>query len=165
LNWLQQHYPHIFRMFGFGEQIAELDDYPYVEFMRMIDRVRMSFGLPPIFFFQPIGGEERPFYDPREWGVLARLLKDDYDHITDPVPALSPRDAISDLFKRLDCAASEVGIEARFTAMSHAFRGRLVAGLQALVESQDQSELRRDNAGKSLICGIRVQNVVIKIDF
>jgi hypothetical protein len=151
LNWLQQRYPHIFRMFGFGEHVAELDDYPYVEFMRMVDRVLRSLDLPPIFFFQPIEGEEQPFCDSREWGVLARLLKDDYDHITDSVPTLSSRDAIYDLFERLDRAANKVGIGVRFTAMSRVDRSRLVAGLLDLVESQDQGELRRDNAGKSLI--------------
>ena len=64
--------------FRLGE-LVELDDYPYVEFMRKVDEVATRIMRMDDIFYQ---GEDRPFKDPWEWITLIELLNRDYNSLT-----------------------------------------------------------------------------------
>lgn len=53
---------------------VQLDDYPYVQLMSILDQQLMNAGDRPVFFD---GGRGR-MLEPRDWGSLARLLAEDY---------------------------------------------------------------------------------------
>ena len=54
--------------------IVQLDDYPYVKLMRLVAEEVTSAGGPQIFFESPTG----LMREPRDWGMLAGLLAEDY---------------------------------------------------------------------------------------
>lgn len=64
------------RELGIGD-IVELDDYPYVRLMILIDLELVDLGAEPIFFDAPGG----LFRDGRDWGTLAGLLAEDYGRL------------------------------------------------------------------------------------
>lgn len=86
---------------------VQLDDFPYVFLMMLVDKARVEMGLPPIFFEKPKGN----FLDPRHWEVLIHLLNQDYasllgGHRPDPVHSQA-----SFMIDRLATAQSLAGIE------------------------------------------------------
>jgi hypothetical protein len=54
-----------------GEQV-QLDDYPYVKFMRDIDDALNALGMPRIFFDLP----DRGFISDYEWGTITLLVSE-----------------------------------------------------------------------------------------
>ncbi len=70
--------------FALGPTV-QLDDYPYVHFMRRIDAVLRELGVSPRFFESP----DQPFKDGRDWATLIELLNEDYAALGThpPVPA------------------------------------------------------------------------------
>lgn len=54
--------------------MVELDDFPYVDFMRDVDTVCGLLGLEPAFF----QSADRQFKDPLQWGTLIHLLNQDF---------------------------------------------------------------------------------------
>ena len=64
------------RDFGLGN-IVQLDDYPYVRMMQLLDRELTRAGAPATFFQEPNG----LLQEPREWGTLARLLAEDFSNL------------------------------------------------------------------------------------
>lgn len=85
---------------------VDLDDYPYVEFMRHVDEVmtsRLNYG--PIFF----QGEDRPFADPHEWGTLVELLNDDFRGVVNGSSWNTSPSAANHLFNRIDSAEQRAG--------------------------------------------------------
>lgn len=82
---------------------TQLDDYPYVHFMRRIAEELSTLGEDPIFF-RDIASS---FTEPRDWGTLIHLLNEDYERLgAAPLPPVS---AACWLFDRLDVARSSVG--------------------------------------------------------
>ena len=65
--------PELCKELMIGDQV-QLDDFPYVKFMRDIDDVLSKLGYPRFFFERPDLG----FRSGVEWGVLALLLNEDY---------------------------------------------------------------------------------------
>ena len=59
--------------FHIGHTI-DLDDYPYVAFMRAIDNALAEMGKSRLFFH----ADDKPLIDPRDWGTLIELLNDDF---------------------------------------------------------------------------------------
>jgi len=98
---------------GIGETV-DLDDYPYVEFMRMVDMACRRLGMSEIFFDGPDGG----FKDPSEWLLLIELLNEDIADITKPRREFEEVfDAVYDMFRRIDRAGQKVGIAPRLTSL------------------------------------------------
>lgn len=64
------------RIFHIGKMV-QLDDFPYVHLMRVIDAMLVKMGLKPAFF----SGSDMPFYEGVFWGVLNQLLNEDYKNI------------------------------------------------------------------------------------
>ena len=53
---------------------AQLDDYPYVHLMRVIDIALGELGQPGVFFEAP----DKCMREPRDWGTLIELLNMDF---------------------------------------------------------------------------------------
>lgn len=91
-----------------GEQV-QLDDYPYVKFMRDIDDNLAMLGYRRFFYELP----DRGFVTDLEWGVLMILINEDYDdlinHATEP--DLTSSTATRWLFERFDNARRQVGVK------------------------------------------------------
>ena len=93
--------------FGLGPTV-QLDDYPYVHFMRRIDEVLTELSEPARFFH----GQLSPFKDGRDWATLIGLLNEDYAVLgtTPPVP---PSPTLW-LLERIDRARQLSGAPAPF---------------------------------------------------
>jgi hypothetical protein len=112
--------------FHIGETV-QLDDYPYVHFMRCIDDALLAGGHAGIFFHAP----DRPFKDPRDWGTLIELLNEDYAALKGGV-----KTTVSDhflwLFNRIDMAAMRAGGPARLGLLPAA----VVAEIRPLLKAE-----------------------------
>lgn len=105
---------------------VQLDDYPYVHLMRRISRELRLLGEDPVFFASDDGG----WLEPRDWGVLIRLVSEDYASLTNPTP-VPAGEAASWLLERLDRARSAAGAPARFDTLGSGPRASLCAALEA----------------------------------
>lgn len=95
------------RDFHIGENL-QLDDFPYVHFMRRIDDELEKMGYPRIFY----QSTEKSFINDWDWGTLIQLLNDDFlDLINRNV--IKPDSVARYLFNRIDNAALRTGIPNR----------------------------------------------------
>jgi hypothetical protein len=94
--------------------MAELDDFPYVFFMRRASEEAIKLGLDGFFFLSPA----LPFREPRDWGTLTHLLNDDYADIVNNKIASAPKSAAQWLFDRIDTARKKVGAAPVFSTLS-----------------------------------------------
>ncbi len=99
---------------------VQLDDYPYVEFMRETDDALVELGEERRFF----GGNDAGFIHGEEWGTLLHLVNGDYEVLTDPSAPTPKADALA-LFDRIDAARTKVGVAPAFSPMSDDLRKRL----------------------------------------
>lgn len=82
---------------------VQLDDYPYVQLMQLINAEIQDKGGPPTFFETPNG----LLNEPRDWGMLARLLAEDYSALG--TSAGVPGHPTAHLLARFDRARLAVG--------------------------------------------------------
>jgi len=87
---------------------VQLDDFPYVHIMRLIDVALGGLGRPPAFF----GADDRPFASPRDWGTLIQLINEDYADLRSGARE-QPESAGLHLMGRLDAAANRAGAPVR----------------------------------------------------
>lgn len=158
---LQKSKPEAYRSLRLGK-LAELDDYWYVELMRLIDFVLVKMGLAPIFY-QSVGGV---FTNQREWYTLIHLINEDFDNITKPRPEQITRyEIMEDLFERIDRAGLNAGIEPRLSVLSDVEQKALI---NAILDEVDEPGM---DAAKRLIkepCFWRVETldgVTVVIEF
>ncbi len=125
------------RDFHIGENF-QLDDFPYVHFMRRIDEELVKLGEPRIFY----PSNEQPFVDDRDWGTLIHLLNADYHDLMNRVH-VEARSMARWLFDRIDRASLANGMEPRIALLTSELRGELARALddeaaevRALLESQ-----------------------------
>ena len=97
--------------FHIGENL-QLDDFPYVHFMRLVDNALEDRGEARIFY----QSNEDPFYNDYDWGTLIMLLNEDYDRLM-AREEINPESYALELFERMDRAAKAVGIEPRIAAL------------------------------------------------
>lgn len=127
----------------------QLDDYPYVHLMHVIDDALVALGHESIFFVGPV----RPFRDPLEWGTLIELLNEDYARLlarrTLDVPS-----AAELLFDRLDAARARVGLAPALDRLPH----RVWKAAARAVEGEARRELdllndttSQDRAGRTIV--------------
>src|SRR3989339_678745 len=90
----------------FHDDVAQLDDYPYVEFMRAVDEAAINrLKMDPLFFHAP----DRGFIDPFEWITLIELLNQDYLFSRTGRQLSAEGQAALNLFKRFDRAQRLAG--------------------------------------------------------
>lgn len=131
--------PEEFAKLGIGETV-DLDDYPYVEFERLVDVVCRNLGWSDIFFDGPDGG----FIDPLEWLVLIELLNEDFQDLTKPRPQITSREVVEDLFERFDRAGRKVGMAPRLAKLSDHGRELLIdAILDEVANPEGMSAAKR----------------------
>ena len=127
----------------------QLDDYPYVHLMHLIDDAVMAEGHDSIFYFGPV----RPFRDALEWGTLIELLNEDYARLM-ARQTLEVASAAELLFDRLDAARARVGLPKALEKLPH----RVWKAAARAVESEARRELdllnattAQDRTGKTIV--------------
>ena len=127
----------------------QLDDYPYVHLMHVIDDALVNLGAEPVFFIGPV----RPFRDPLEWGTLIELLNEDYARLL-ARETLTADSAAELLFDRLDAARSRIGLSRDLEKLPH----RIWKAAARAVEREARRELdllnettRQDRTGKTIV--------------
>lgn len=83
---------------------VQLDDYPYVHFMRRIDDELAALGKSRVYFHAP----NRPFQDPYHWGTLIELLNEDHADLLSKKKVKPPSTALHYL-RRMEEAAKKCG--------------------------------------------------------
>lgn len=115
---------HSVDTFHFADTV-QLDDYPYVEFMRETDFALVELGLESAFFTERgLGG----FRDGAFWGTLLQLVNDDFGVMADPKTPLPSGDPVA-LFARFDAALEAVGATPVFRPLDDDVRARLATRL------------------------------------
>lgn len=127
----------------------QLDDYPYVHLMHVIDDAVVAQGHESIFFCGPV----RPFRDPLEWGTLIALLNEDYDRLL-ARQTLDVTSAAELLFERLDDARARVGLPRALDKLPH----RVWKAAARAVEPEARRELdllnhttAQDRTGRTIV--------------
>jgi len=85
---------------------VQLDDFPYVHFMRRIDEELKALGQEYIYYHAP----DKNFANPLVWGALIEILNQDYQDLINK-PPLNPPSPARYMFWKLDMALSKVGGE------------------------------------------------------
>jgi len=106
--------------------MPQLDDFPYVHYMRCIDQELVKRGRERHFYM----GENGGFANGGDWGTLLHLVNEDYAVVKEPSAATPPKDALH-AFARLDAARAKVGIPHFFAGMDRALRAEIAEGMQA----------------------------------
>ena len=110
-------------LFHIGDTV-QLDDFPYVHFMRVVDEGLEAFGRPRYFYR---GAHDR-FANGLDWGTLLKFVNEDYAWLRDrAIPTPEPKAAA--LFERFDRARRAVGGDAFFAGMDTGLRAELAARL------------------------------------
>ena len=91
----------------------QLDDFPYVHFMRLIDNALEDMGEKRLFYVS----DDLPYFDDRDWGTLTHLLNEDYDNMK-AKRRLNTESYAMELFSRIDRAGAKVGFEPRIALLS-----------------------------------------------
>ena len=125
-NFMANMDPEILRReFHVGENL-QLDDFPYVFFMRRIDEILEEMNQPRIYY----PGED-PFIDGRDWGTLSHLLNEDYHDLINR-NVVTPASAAEYMFKRIDRASMMVGLAPRLAQLDEEVRSKLAEKLEPL---------------------------------
>ena len=114
----------LMREFHIGENL-QLDDFPYVHFMRCIDEELERKGEPRIFY----KSNEEPFFNDYDWGTLIELLNEDYERLM-ANQVINPESYAMELFERLDRAAKVAGIEPRLAMLDEELLSELAEALE-----------------------------------
>lgn len=108
--------------FGLGPTV-QLDDYPYVHFMRRIAEEVRRLDAQPVFF----ASDDQPFLDGRDWATLIELVNEDYSDLgTAPAVPASPA---AWLLGRFDRARRAIGAPPPFDDLPDATIVALEASL------------------------------------
>jgi len=104
---------------------VQLDDFPYVHFLRRIDEELVKLEAAPLFF----PSQEQPFKDPVEWGTLIQLMNEDYADMQARRVA-EPVSAAEHLFERLERARAAAQGPAKISKLAPEVRAKLAAALE-----------------------------------
>ncbi len=126
----------------------QLDDFPYVFFMRRIDEVLESLKQPRIYY----PGED-PFIDGRDWGTLSHLLNEDYHDLINR-NIVSPSSYAQYMFDRIDRASLMAGLAPRISQLNEDIRKQICTELESLAKEmtlEKQKQYTDDLDGKTII--------------
>lgn len=104
---------------------VQLDDFPYVHFMRRIDEELAAIGHPTFFF----KSSDKPFTDSVEWGTLIHLLNGDYSNLREN-RVVKPISATEHLFMRFERARELAGGPPKLSTLEDSVRKKLVVKLE-----------------------------------
>ena len=110
--------------FGIGPTV-QLDDFPYVHFMREVDDELAGAGVERVFFHAP----DRPFKDSRDWRTLIELVNEDHADLVCQ-RRHAPASAALWLLDRLDAARSRFGALPRLGQLPARVRERVATRLE-----------------------------------
>ncbi len=109
--------------FHIGDNL-QLDDFPYVHFMRCIDGELEKLGLDPIFY-----PGQNPFINNKDWGTLVELLNEDYHDLLNRKKVTTDNTAIY-MFDRIDRAAGIAGLPPRLAMLDEDVRNKIAENLK-----------------------------------
>ena len=109
--------------FHIGDTL-QLDDFPYVHFMRCVDGEMEKLGKEPIFY-----PGNNPFFNNYDWGTLTQLLNEDYHDLLNRKRVDVDSAAIY-LFDRIDNAAETIGIAPRLAMLDEETRNTVAAKVE-----------------------------------
>jgi hypothetical protein len=135
--------------FGVGPNV-QLDDFPYVHFMRRVDEELEKLGKSRLFYHGP----ERGFREGRDWGSLIELVNQDREALDTRPQTPAKGAAARHLLARLDEAGMKAGIKPRLAALDGNSRARLADALEreAAALLRDLGDARTDSlAGKTIV--------------
>ncbi|MBQ9059009.1 MAG: hypothetical protein IJ125_07485 [Atopobiaceae bacterium] len=136
------------REFHIGENL-QLDDFPYVHFMRRIDEELERRSAERVFY----PANELPFFDSRDWGTLIELLNADYDDLMSR-NRVNPSSMAEWLFDRIDRAALTVDIKPRMALLKEDLRHSIAQTLEAEareIRAGIESQYAESYEGKTLV--------------
>lgn len=87
---------------------AQMDDFPYVHFMHLIDAELKKHGFEYLFYFAPNSN----FKDPLTWGVLTHMLNQDYEMLVEKKRPIDK--TVMELLDRIDEARLAINQEPYF---------------------------------------------------
>ncbi|MBQ1379957.1 MAG: hypothetical protein IIY76_08125 [Erysipelotrichaceae bacterium] len=133
--------------FHIGDNL-QLDDFPYVHFMRCIDGELESLGLEPIFY-----PGQNPFNNNKDWGTLTQLLNEDYHDLLNR-NRISMDNAAIYLFDRIDRAAGMAGLPPRLAMLDEDVRNRIAESLKDEAERilrEKEAQIPESFEGKTIV--------------
>jgi len=122
--------------FGLGPNV-QLDDFPYVHFMRRIDEELEALGQGRIFYHGP----DKGFREGRDWGTLIELINQDRAALEGHPPSVPKGSRAVQLLARIEEAAMKVGVKPRLAALDGKTRTKMTDALE-----KDAGALLRDLA-------------------
>ncbi len=112
-------------MFHLSDTV-QLDDYPYVEFMRDTDDALAELDQAPRFF----QGAHGRFLHGEDWGVLLRLVNDDWEIMVDPAKPTPTADP-QRIFDRIDRHRQDIGAPVVYGTLADDVRAALADKMAA----------------------------------
>jgi len=117
---------------------VQLDDYPYVHFLKRIDQVMEPMGQERAFYL----ADDKPFKDGVTWGILIELLNQDYKQLITKEKS-SLENAAKSLFARINSACDALGAPSPLRSYTPAVLDKAADALEAeameiLKERNDQ---------------------------
>ena len=106
---------------------VQLDDFPYVHFMRRLDDEQEAAGRPRVYF----QADDRPFIDTVDWGTLIQLINEDYTDLCNGTAPAPGQAAAEHMFKRLDDARARAGAARVLDALDADARASLATAMEA----------------------------------
>lgn len=134
--------------FHIGENL-QLDDFPYVHFMRLIDENLEAKGEPRLFY----QSNDDPFFNDYDWGTLIVLLNEDYDRMM-ARETVNAESYAMELFERIDRAAKKAGIEPRIAALDDDLIAELADALEdeaRRITEEKEAQYADSYEGKTLV--------------
>ena len=133
--------------FHIGDNL-QLDDFPYVHFMRCIDGEMEKLGKDPLFY-----PGQNPFINNYDWGTLIQLLNEDYHDLLNRKKVNVDSAAIY-LFDRFDNAAATVGISPRLALLDAQTRNTIAKNLESearRILDEKESQIPDTFEGKTIV--------------
>jgi len=133
--------------FHIGDNL-QLDDFPYVHFMRCIDNEMVKLGKDPIFY-----PGQNPFIDNYDWGTLVHLLNEDYHDLLNRKRVKTDSPARY-LFDRIDRAAAAAGLPPRMALLDEETKQTIAKNLEAeavKMLEEKESQIPDDFTNKTIV--------------
>ena len=133
--------------FHIGDNL-QLDDFPYVHFMRCIDNEMVKLGKDPLVY-----PGQNPFINNYDWGTLIQLLNEDYHDLLNR-KKVSVDSAAIYLFDRIDNAAATVNLPPRMALLDLKTRNTIAENLEAearRILDEKESQIPESFEGKTIV--------------
>ena len=134
--------------FHIGENL-QLDDFPYVHFMRLIDEGLEKREQPRLFY----KSNDDPFFNEYDWGTLILLLNEDYERMMNN-QVIHPESYAKELFERLDRASVSVGLDSRISKLDEKLIDELASELEEEAKKmalEKEAQYSDNYDGKTLV--------------